>query len=924
MKENKKNIFFKLHVMTLAILFSLSSIITIPADASDSPGDFSLDILKSDLSGLEINLHINDYDFETIKVEGTKYDRLRISNSGQTADYGKAEIPVISFYVAIPQGAEIILHYESSNVVVFNDMYLYPSQPPLPETSGYEDPSFAINSSFYEIDEYYPISEIEISPIMIIRGCRIAMISVFPFYFNPVLKKLKVIEDFNINIEFVGGSEEFIIEKYRSIYFQSLFDAFLLNNNCLERPIINNPQTVKGGSGRQNRADLLIVVYDDFYEEILPLAEWRHSTGIETKVVKWSEIGTSAEDLRNFVKDAYYDWDLPPSFLLIVGDADHIPVNYLYTHPYHNSPTGTDHWYVAFEGDDYLPEIHNGRISVEDEDELTIVVDKILEYSKTPYMNVNWFDNILLAAKEESGRYFVYTSERIYDFLNPLGYECNRQYEGTSPPGSTEGVIEAIDNGVIIANHRDHGSSENDPDMSVTGWSAPLFTTNHISDDIENGEMYPVMYALHCESGWFDGETDSYSGNWESIGEVGIRVENKGFVAVISSTRVSYSGYNDELCVGLYDAMWSNFDPNYPKEDSTNPYDTEVYRIGQIMNYGKFWMYDVYIVPGGCDPYPWTPSETVSRVEFEMFHVHGDPTMEVWTAFPKNMVVDHPDMVQYGSSSVEVYVEDSYGNPVERALVCINQENGFYIKNLTDENGYTILNIEVEEPNDVTLIVTSHNYLFYSADLMVGSSYPPEEPDIDGPKFGRINKEYEYTAVTTDPEEDQIFYMFDWGDGTQTDWIGPVKSGDSISASHSWSEIGDYDVKAKAKDVEDSRSRWSDVYTIHMDIPNLKFDTIKGGLFFIEAIIKNEGVAEADDINWNIYVEGGIILLGRSSNGTISNISAGEEGIIISNMIFGFGQVRVKITASGPGCSTDCNRGGKVFFIYIHVNPGGS
>jgi len=923
MKKYYKKIFLKIEVIVIAIVFLLTIVPILPTVADDNTRDYKINLIKSDSSGLEINLNINNYKFETMEIDGTSYNRLKLTNSGQTSDYGKAELPTISFYIAVPKDAEIKLNYEFSSNVVLSDIYLYPSQPPLPETDCYEDPPFIINKSFYKINKFYPSSVVEVSPIMILRGCRIAMISVFPFSYNPSLEKLKVISDINIDIEFLGGGEEFISEKYRSIYFQPLFDAFLINNNCLKQPIINNLVAGIGSSGNGNRADLLIVVYDDFYEEILPLAEWRHLTGLETKVVKWSEIGSTAEDLRDFVEDAYYTWELPPSFLLIVGDADHVPVNYLYQHPYHYTMTGTDHWYVAFEGDDYLPEIHTGRISVEDEDELTIVVDKILDYSKTPYMEVNWFDDILLAAKEESGRYFVYTSERIYDFLNPLGYDCNRQYEGTDPPGSTEGVIDAINNGVIIANHRDHGSSENDPDMSYTGWSGPLFTNDHITDDIENGKMYPIMYALHCESGWFDGETDSNSGNWESIGEVGIRVENKGFVAVIASTRVSYSGYNDEFCVGLYDAMWSNFDPDYPNGESTNPYDTEVYRISQVMNYGKFWMYDKYILPGGCDPYPWTPSEAASRTEFEMFHVHGDPTMDVWTSFPEDLIVDHPDMVQYGSSSVEVYVEDSYGSPVENALVCLSQENGFYAKSLTDKDGFAELEIEVEEPNNVTLLVTAHNFLYYYADLIVGSSYPPEPPEIYGSTSGRINKEYEYTAVTTDPEGDQIFYMFDWGDGNQTDWIGPVESGDSISASHSWSEIGDYNVKSKAKDVEDSRSRWSDEYVVSMDIPELKISKIKGGLFNIEATITNEGIAEADDINWEISLDGGIILLGRKSTGTISNISTGGEETVVSDMIFGLGQFTVKVTASGPECFTDCDRGGKVFFVYIHVNLGG-
>ena len=382
MKKYNKKKFLTLEVLLITSLFLLSMLAIFDVTADNNTNDYNIVITKSDISGVELDLHINDYTLETIEAEGTNFDRLQVWNGGKTADYGKAELPIVSFYVAVPQGAEINLDYEVSNIVNLNNFYVYPSQPPLPETEGYIDPPFTINESFYLVDEYYPSSVVEVSPIMIMRGCQLVRISVFPFSFNPVIEKLKLTKDININIEFVGGNGEFISERYRSVYFQPIFDAFLVNNNCLEQVTLNNPSGGTGNSGRSDRADLLIVVYDDFYEEILPLAEWRHSTGLETKVVKWSEIGTTAEDLRNYMNNAYHNWELPPSFLLIVGDADHVPVNYLYTHPYHYTSTGTDHWYVALDGADYLPEIHTGRISVEDENQLTVVVNKILDYSK--------------------------------------------------------------------------------------------------------------------------------------------------------------------------------------------------------------------------------------------------------------------------------------------------------------------------------------------------------------------------------------------------------------------------------------------------------------------------------------------------------------------------------------------------------------
>jgi len=934
MKVNSKNNFFKIGILIIVSVFLISSISTFSFAfklKDKTVNDYNYNITQNDKFGIDFCVSIEDYKSLTVEANDETYDSIRLNNCGFTSDYGKAELPTISFYVAVPQEAEVSLSYEISKVEIFQDYYVYPSQPPKPDTDGFIDPPFTKNNSFYGKNEYYPSSVVEVSPIKIIRGCRIVLVTVFPFSYNPVSKEMRIYSEINIDIDFIEGTGEFIPKRLQSIYFQSLFDAYLINANVLERASLNNPEgPVSSPQNEENRADLLIVVYDDFYEEILPLAEWRHQTGLETKVVKWSSIGTTSEDLRSYMQNAYEDWELPPSFLLIVGDADHIPVNYLYEHPYPyggQGYTGTDLWYVAFPSDDYLPDIHEGRISVDDENELTIVVSKILEYSKNPYMDDNWFDNVLLAAKEESGRFFVWTSETIYDYLDPLGYNCIRQYQGGTPPGSTEGVIDAINNGVIIANHRDHGSSLNDPDMSSTGWSAPHFTTDHIIDDLDNGKMYPIMFSLNCESGWFDGETDTNTEhNYESIGEVGLRAEDKGFVSVIAATRVSYSGYNDELCRGFYDGMFPDFDPNYPNGESYTPYNTSVFMMAQIMNYGKFWMYDKYIIPGGCDPYPWTPDETASRVEFEMFHVHGDPTMEVWTTFPKNLTVDHPIMVNYGENIIEVYVENDEG-AVEGASVCLSQENGAYAKGLTDSSGLAQLEIEIESPEEVTLIVTSHNCLFYSAYLQVGSSYPPEPPTVNGPIAGKPGMEYEYKAITTDPEGDQIFYKFDWGDGTDSGWIGPYDSGQEATESHAWSEVGNYSLKVRAKDVNDSISYWSEPYPVQIALPTIEIYRTKGGIFKITSVIRNTGLVEADDISWKISLDGGFILLGKETTGQMDTMAAGEEITIASKTILGFGPTQVIVKVDIPEGTKTLNLGGFMYLFYIninYVNPSGS
>jgi hypothetical protein len=90
-------------------------------------------------------------------------------------------------------------------------------------------------------------------------------------------------------------------------------------------------------------------------------------------------------------------------------------------------------------------------------------------------------------------------------------------------------------------------------------------------------------------------------------------------------------------------------------------------------------------------------------------------------------------------------------------------------------------------------------------------SLPPEKPGKpNGKSSGGINTEYSFTASTTDPDGDRLYYLFDWGDDSYSGWIGPINSGQTIEASHKWIEKGTYQIKVKAKDVHGIQSDWSD------------------------------------------------------------------------------------------------------------------
>jgi hypothetical protein len=92
--------------------------------------------------------------------------------------------------------------------------------------------------------------------------------------------------------------------------------------------------------------------------------------------------------------------------------------------------------------------------------------------------------------------------------------------------------------------------------------------------------------------------------------------------------------------------------------------------------------------------------------------------------------------------------------------------------------------------------------------ITYNAPYTPKTPD--GPANGKVGEDYTYSAQTTDPQGDDLFYLFDWGDGSDSGWLGPYTSGDIVNASHSWSEKNTFNVKVKAKDLNGYESEFSD------------------------------------------------------------------------------------------------------------------
>lgn len=89
---------------------------------------------------------------------------------------------------------------------------------------------------------------------------------------------------------------------------------------------------------------------------------------------------------------------------------------------------------------------------------------------------------------------------------------------------------------------------------------------------------------------------------------------------------------------------------------------------------------------------------------------------------------------------------------------------------------------------------------------------PPADPTVSGPANGYTNTAYSFTATSTDPDNDQIRYAFDWNNDGSADQFMPlsgyVNSGTAQAASYSWATNGVKTFKVLAQDKNGLSSNW--------------------------------------------------------------------------------------------------------------------
>ena len=212
-----------------------------------------------------------------------------------------------------------------------------------------------------------------------------------------------------------------------------------------------------------------------------------------------------------------------------------------------------------------------------------------------------------------------------------------------------------------------------------------------------------------------------------------------------------------------------------------------------------------------------------------------------------------------------------------------------------------------------------------TAGIIVLTNKPPCPPDITGDTFGEPDQELTFKTIGIDPDGDDIFYKIDWGDGTETDWIGPLESGTGITETHVWEAEGEYTVRSRLKDdPHEELSLWS-LYPVELIIEkiprSLNVELKRGFQRGITFDIENDGEGDVNDIVWSIKItRRGLIkrvLLDESS--TITNLRPGEEFEINELPKFCFWLIDVELTVDSPDIENPIEISAKGFIMFRFI-----
>lgn len=678
-----------------------------------------LSIVQNDQSGFRLDFELNEFSMMETRVSGETMQTILIDEAFLPNDEGYPNLPGISRMVAIPQHAQAVLKIKGLKTETFFNVEVAPA-PRIPKDNEPDMPEPVKNEQVYRTNALYPASPVLLSEPMNIRGVDVVMVGITPFQYNPVTKELVVYKNIDFTIEFIGGNGQFGDNRLRSRWWDPLLDDMLANREVLPRV----DYKIKENRSEDADFEYVIIAPDDpvFLQWADSIRMFRIKQGIRTGVFTTTQIGgNSVSAIEGFVNNAYNNWDIPPSAVLLLGDYG-TSGNTIIS-PIYDNYCASDNIFADVNGN-HMPDIIFARMTAQTPAHLETMVTKFLNYERTPPTNPGFYNKPITAMGWQTERWFQMCSEIVNGFfehaqgkapvrenaiysgspsggvwstaqntqtiINYFG-ESGLQYIPNTPNhltdwgGNASRINNDINSGAFLLQHRDHGME--------TGWGEPAYTSGDIFGTTNTDLTF--VFSVNCLTGKYNLISECFTETFHR--------HQYGALGLIAASEVSYSFVNDTYVWGMYDNMWPDFMPAY----GTTPESR-----GMLPAFGN--AAGKYFLQQSSWPY----NTNNKQVTYHLFHHHGDAFSSMYSEVPQHMIVEHEDVILSGLGFFTVK------SPVG-SLICLTLEDEIIA--VADGTGQPL---DITVPNitpgsTVRLTITKPNHYRYERDLGV---IPPNGP----------------------------------------------------------------------------------------------------------------------------------------------------------------------------------------------------
>jgi hypothetical protein len=614
------------------------------AAAQTEEGGIEFRVLESTSERTLVEIDIPAVVAESISVEGRTHDLLSVPGAYPYGEPGEPLLAVGGTFIAVPPASGVALRVleESSEVLAGLDL------PPLSAVCREPGEAVVYDSEAYARPGFFPKASIAVGEPAIMRDFRVVPLRVYPLSYDATTGEVRVTTRLLVELDY--SSPGSVNVKTRMGQPTKGFAAIYEN-------LIANYEFVRPRYESDQRGKYIIITHDNYYSTILPLADWKHKRGMDVEIAKISQIGSNTSSIKNYLQNAYDNWDVPPDYVLIVGDSEYVPTS------------DNDNYYGRLEGGDYLVDVHIGRLTADSVSQCQLFLDKTMGYEHTPYMaNLDWFRSGTLIINDDSPsdpNYWA-DSQLANDYMEAADFVQIDWFVDTYGHNQND-VHAAVTEGRVLLMYRGQG---------VSNWWSP-FACN--PNQTNPGYKLPVVMSATCASGNFT--SDGYPGeNWMRAGSVGTPKGSVGFLGTsIVASHVSH--YRSAVAQGFWTGLFSSGNTT----------------IGAALTQGKYNLYLMYN----------------HQYEYNGWNCQGDPELDVWTAIPAALEVSHAATVPANPNDFTVEVTIG-GSPVRSALVCVWSPDGpgageVYEYGFTNNDGLVTLSISPLLSESLLVTVSGHN-----------------------------------------------------------------------------------------------------------------------------------------------------------------------------------------------------------------------